>query len=227
MILFPFVLLLVSNRIQFVNFEYAVPTIFTQLFSFPTLKNIPMYLGLLVSTIIISIISTILLFDIPKSSETSYAENRLERLLRRFTPKHSWHILLGYFISILAFNPLIAEEFGRTQSTLQPITLYQSYIVSSIIIATALVVARILSKLELKIIDTNIGVFIILVYISSIIFASIRTSYIPVEQLLNFVMHHEKDAEGIFMIYFSEFICTLIAFSVDWFVVRRIMKKPL
>lgn len=204
-----------------------MPTIFTQLFSISTLKNIPIYLGLLISTIIISVSSTVLLFDIPKSVETTFAENKLERLLRRFTPKHSWHVLLGYFISILAFNPLIAEEFGRTQSLLQSITLYQSYIVSSIIIATALVVARILSKLDLKIIDTNIGVFVILVYISSIIFASIATSYIPVEQLLNFITYGQKEAEGVFMIYFSELICALVAFSADWFVVKYILKKPL
>ncbi|MGI0010549.1 MAG: hypothetical protein ACREAE_04025, partial [Nitrosopumilaceae archaeon] len=117
--------------------EYAIPTIFIQLFSPDTLKNIPMYLSLLISTIIIAVVSTILLFDIPQKAEIEYAENRLEKLLRRFTPKHPWHILLGYFIAIPALNPLIASEFGETQSKLQPITLYQSYVVSSIIIATA------------------------------------------------------------------------------------------
>lgn len=224
--LFPVILLILSNRLEFVNFNYAIPTIFIQLFSPNTLSNIPVYLSLLISTIIIAIVSTVLLFDIQKST-IEYAENWLEKILRYFTPKHPWHILLGYFITILALNPLIAYEFMRTQATIQPITLYQSYVVSAIIIATGIVIARILSKLDLKIIDTNIGIFIIFVYVSAIIYASLSTAYIPVEQLTNFVTYDPKSAEGVFMIYGSEIICTLIAFCIDWLVITKLLKKRL
>ena len=168
-IVFPLILLIISNRFQYVNFEYATSTIFTQILALPMLKNAIIFSGLTIATIALAVFSMTFLFEITISKDVKkIIENKwywkiLKQLL--IEEKHGWHIFLGYFIAILALNSLVTPIFMDVQSKLQPITLYQSYVATAFLGSIVILLARLLSKFPLQIGGISIGTFIILIYI--------------------------------------------------------------
>lgn len=227
----PIILLVISNRLQFVNFDYVFPTILES-FSGTMIKAMPYFLLIFLTTVFITIISTTLLFEV-KVDEKKKEELKNKRYWKYFfrhlivSEKRNWHILLGYFLGMIMLNPVMTDAVIDTQIQLQNITEFQGYFLSSMFLIPVLITARILSKLEIQIIDTNIGVFIALVYVSEVIFATFSGSYVPLEQLYNFVTYKPLNAEGVTMIYGSTVIGCLICLSLDWLIVKKIMNRSL
>lgn len=230
-LILPVILLVISNRSQFVDLGYVFPTILES-FSGTMIKAVPSFLLIFLITVFITIISTTLLFEV-KLAEGKKEELKNKKYWKYFfqhlivSKKQSWHILLGYFLAMIMLNPVMTDSVIDTQIRLQNITEFQGYFLSSMFLIPVLITARILSKLEIQIIDTNIGIFIALVYVSEVIFSTFSGSYVPLEQLYNFVTYRPLDAQGVTMIYGSTVIGSIICLSLDWLIIRRIMNRAL
>lgn len=227
--LFSLVILVVTGTFDDFDLGNAISQIFRQLINPEMTGNVLRYWTLAAAAIIASVISAAFLFEINITSSTFvhiqhewYWKYFLRHLIIK--DKHGWHIMIGYFVSILIFHPVIAEQVWEVQSRLQEINLYQAYIITIPVVSTILVVARVLSKLDLAIIDTNIGVLIVLIYVSEIIFLTVTLSFVPFEQLYGFVSY-PNEAQNQFIIYDSEVFAASLCMLADWLIIRVGMNK--
>ncbi len=230
LILIPFVILGIVDGFEFVNFERSIPIIFTQILSFPILQNTLTHLGIISISVFTAIVSITYLFEVKIHDELieKIEKNRLGKFIIRhilIQKKNGWHILFGYFLAILWIDSFVVYDFYNTQRLMQEITLYQSYVAILPSIAAILFISRILSRFEIKIIGTNLGVFILIIYISQLLYQSVAVGALPFEPLRKMAFETETNAEGVFMLYGSLIIITVITTFVDWIIIRKIMKK--
>ena len=226
----PFIILGLTDGFKFVNFETAIPTIFTQILALPILNNTLIHLGIISLSVLTAIISITYLFEVKFHDELleKIGENRVGKFVVEhilIQKKNGWHILLGYFLAILWIDSFVVYDFYNTQRLIQEITLYQSYVAIIPSIAAILLIARILSRFEIKIIGTNLGVFILLIYISQLLYQSAAVGVLPFEPLRKMAFETEQNAEGVFMLYGSLIIISVIVAFLDWIIIRKIMKK--
>lgn len=226
----PLIILVLTDGTKFVNFEKAIPIIFTQIIAMPILKNTLVHLGIISLSILTAIISITYLFEV-KFNDTLIEKiktNRVGKFIIQhilIQTKHGWHILVGYFLSILLIDSFVVYDFYNTQRLLQEITLYQSYVAIIPSIAAILLIARVLSRFDIKIIGTNLGVFILLIYISQLLYQSAAVGVLPFEPLRKLAFDTEQNAEGVFMLYGSLVLISIIVVFLDWIIIRKIMKK--
>lgn len=226
----PFIILAITDGFKFVNFERAIPTIFTQILALPILNNTLIHLGIISLSVLTAIISITYLFEVKFHDELleKIEKNRVGKFIVQhilIQKKNGWHILLGYFLAILWIDSFVVYDFYNTQRLMQEITLYQSYVAIIPSIAAILLTARILSRFEIKIIGINLGVFILLIYISQLLYQSVAVGVLPFEPLRKMAFETEQNAEGVFMLYGSIIVISIIIVFIDWIIIRKIMKK--
>lgn len=226
----PFIILLSNDGLKFVNFEYSIPTIFTQILALSILKNTIIHLGIISLSILTALISITYLFEvnindklIEKIEKNKIGKFVIEHIL--IQKKHGWHILLGYFLSMLLIDSFVVYDFYNTQRIMHEITIYQAYVAIIPSIAAILLIARILSKFDIKVIGTNLGVFILLIYLSQLLYQSAAVGVLPFEPLRKMAFEVEANAEGTFMLYGSLVLTTVIVVFLDWILIRKVMKK--
>lgn len=94
-------------------------------------------------------------------------------------------------------------------------------IVTSLIIATALLIARILSKFSFTILDTPLGIFIILVYISEVIYIAMSATHIPFSHFQYFFSNDRNTVFDQTVIYTSEIFATITITVLDRMIIRK------
>lgn len=228
----PFLLLWSFGKFELIDFNHVFPLIYEQTVG-TIINNFVGFLLILLTAVILILISTILLFEIKiekdkekEIQKTWYWKYFVKYLFNR--KRRLWHVMLGYYITIITLTPILSKEILLIQVLLNPmITNYQTLILAIIFITPILLLARVLSKLEFQILDTNLGVFIIMVYVSEVIFVVISGAYVPFEEFQSFLSFNSNNIEGIFMAYGT--LATMVFFvsGLDWFLVTKVLKKPL
>lgn len=225
-ILFPLLILVFTGYTDKVNYGYAVPQVVKQLAQQSIFKNLITHLILVLSSIAIIFISTTFLFRVEFKEETieKFKQNKIRNFFYQhfgFAYKNEWHIFIGYFLAILAFDSVVAYDFLENQR----ITLYPAYIVILPSIAVILLIARIFSQYDFKIIDTNIGNFIVLAYVSQFLYSIVSSGRYPVSQIANLVLVPESNHQTVFIVILSVIATALAITYLDWVIVRFLLQK--
>lgn len=134
--------------------------------------------------------------------------------------------MLGYFLTMMLLAPAISEEVIAIQSLLKIISNYQASFLTTVFLVPVLIMARLLSKIDVEIMQTNIGVFIIVVYVSEIIYSVFSGSYIPFEDLYGIITKSTSEVQGYVMLYGSIVVATFVCTVIDYGIIKLLWKKP-
>jgi hypothetical protein len=136
-----------------------------------------------------------------------------------------WQILIGYFITLLILTPTAADA-TRQYLGGEKIETYYIYLTTIPALTVVIIATRILSKLRLKLIDTNIGAFIMAVYVAEFIF-SVSFGKTPLDQFINLISSVDSAARAAFIIYEVTAVGAIAATIIDWFIITKVMGKEL
>lgn len=217
----PFLVVFTNGRVNYVDFPKAVYDVFVQLFTASMAKNLFFHSILIGSTLSIVLFSALLLFELDVSPESV----RQHRFWGRFIIKEKrvWHILLGYLITFLLLGADVGERFSQTQN----VTLYQGEMIAPLILILVIVFTRALSKIRLGLIDTNLGVFIIIIYFSEVVFGILTVGFVPLETLWMLIQNADNNLQNVATVYYANVIGAIIATVLDWIVITKVLGKKL
>jgi hypothetical protein len=238
MIAIPLVLLIASDRLQYIDLGITLDQIWASLSSTDTQRNVPAQIAALAVILVIMVFAISLLFRVSINDETyNYLKNKwywkhffkyVVVVLQEQREKQTWHIIVGYFIAILIFIESFAMNIHAEGITDVEKDAYRAFVISVPMITTVILATRILSKLNIKLIGVNIGVFVVSVYVAEAIFlVSAGAGPLVIFDNMGNPEKLEGNARAAVIIYGLIAISTFIAATVDWFVITRIMKKPL
>lgn len=218
-----------ANDIQF---EIGIKQSILQLFD-PTTSAFVFVGGIFLDLVALGLIglSIALLFEIDFAHKfvSSYGGTRWWRFLKRFAirEKRLWHITLGYFIVISIAISALADTLLEKEKKINPnFSQYESQIIIIILTAPVTLIARILSKLDVQIIDTNIGFFVIVLYLGAVFF-EIWIGNVPFYHYAGLLSSELNSPQGSFMSFLSTIIVSIIFSLLDAAFIRYKMRKTL
>jgi hypothetical protein len=138
-------------------------------------RDVPQFLWLIISSVLVTLIVAILLFDVKRKKQAlSYLKN-----------KQPWHILLGYFVAISALYPLFTRAIynvvglPKLISTTKDVAMLQIEVQLEVLILVSLLIflSRMLNKIDLKLGGVRIGEFIAVIYLSELVWQGASTGY--------------------------------------------------
>lgn len=246
----PFLLLFVSGRIQHIDVSSTFESIWNDIFKPDSAYNFIYEAPVLAIQLIAITIGVSLLFRVGGISQ-----NTLDILSEKWywklflfkyiivprNKKQVWHIYAGYFVLLLSLSPSMALYMADTESFEKMIRanynisdeveiessfkLYIAMITSIPMLSMILLFTRVLSRIDLKILDTNIGVFVIAVFVSEAILI-VAAGNNPLSVLDNIAnpVNTESNARGGLEMYGFIFVIAAIVTVLDWFVAERIIR---
>lgn len=238
MIALPLVLLIASDRLQYIDLGITLDQIWASLTSTDTQRNVPAQIAALAVILVVMVFTISLLFKVTIKDETykylkdkfywKYFFKYIVVVSQEHREKQTWHIIVGYFIAILIFIESFAMNIHAEGITDIEEDAYRAFVISVPMITTVILASRILSKLNIKLIGVNIGVLVVSVYVSEAIFlVSAGAGPFVIFDNMGNPEKLEANARAAVIIYGLIAISTFIAATVDWFVITKIMKKPL
>src|SRR5437870_940025 len=195
LIAFPFLVVAVSGHFYDVDYLSEIQTMYVEIASNYSiiLGDIGLEAIISVIAITIMIISVGLLFRF-EDEKIGYKEPVARISLRKiFFPlfihnkRRFWHILLGYSLILIFLQNFISRNFMDYQNSIgKTVDMYQAHLVIIPVILIIILTARLLSKLDLDILSTNIGIFIFIVYLSEFFYEMVTYANTPAHLLVLF-----------------------------------------
>jgi len=158
------------------------------------------------------IVGSALLFDV---------EWRGRKIIQSRTPLH---VYLGYFLTVaLLFSMFASEILQMWDEALWGTARAPTLTLVVILLGLTILGARILSKIPIKVEDTNLGSFIVVIYISYAIFKILSQGFNPVSLWVR-VLHTElipSYANAFFLLSLPA-ILAFVLMLLDMFIIRRV-----
>jgi len=240
----PFVMLISSGHLQYVDvwvgYFFPIKFVIFEIgnLMLATIEIISLLFALLA---ILAAISFLFKFEIRSGGFNSNNAGRFEKFIFTYVfatdKKRPWQILAGYFLLLILLLPTFGLGVQSLHPTFTPPSSlgYNDLLVSygvltySIPLLTAVIFfARILSRLSVNIIESNIGVFIIAVFIAQLIFnVASRPEQLPFDIIdgLAIPSFDTKYVQGDFEIYFLCICAAVVGTVVDYFVFRTFWSR--
>ena len=231
-ILLPFLLLAGSHKLHFLNSQKFDEDMHEYFFNWKTGIIFLRAVGIIGVAILAAITSTALLFNLSilqGHEESIKSKWYWKPIIRHLVEprKHLYQLLLGYLIAIIFLNPLagryivegqqIYEELGIK---IEKVNFYQAMAISLPMITVTLFFARYLSRIErVQIMGSNIGIFIVAIYMSQLIF-DISLGTTPLDQFLNIIGDNAEHTQPAVEVYFMEIVTAFSAAVFDHYCIQ-------
>jgi hypothetical protein len=225
----PVAYLLATGYYVQVNFGQVIGSVLLH-FAFENyIVNISVDFQKLAIAVAVIVVSSAFLFEVKLGEVTrkSLEQNRFgRRFLRIFTvrKKRLWHIVVGYFLIIATLQPILTDQIYGEDS-------FSSYVgkgsVVIPLIAIIMITTRLLSKIDFLIIGTNIGVFIVAIYTSSIFLEFFTPSFgtKPLDVLNSIFYDHPHPIEDALILWNMAILYAVVISLIDRYIVTHWLKK--